>query len=436
MPHKDPLHGARIVLGVCGSIASYKAVDIASKLTQAGALVDAILTGAAQQFVTPLTFRGLTMRPVVTGMFDAQSDLAEEHVALARSASAMLIAPASATTIARLAHGIADDMVALTALATTAPVLVAPAMDAQMWAHPATQANVSLLRERGVIFVGPAEGRLASGHTGSGRLVETEVILGALRQALSAAGDLAGRRIVVSAGGTQEPIDPVRFVGNRSSGKMGFAIAEAARDRGAQVTLVCGPVALATPYSVTRIDVRTTAEMAAAVRQATDGCDALIMAAAPADFRAASQSDQKIKRTGASLSIDLVPNEDIIAGLKGGFVKVGFAAETEKVIANAHAKVASKGLDLIAANDVTAPQAGFAHDTNLVTLIGADGTVEELPLLTKYEVGHRILDRVVTILRTARLRVAHRSERNDITNRTAPLRCECIRRPTAGQGLI
>lgn len=398
MPHQDPLHGACIVLGVCGSIASYKAADIASTLTQAGAEVDVIMTDSARQFVAPLTFRGVTGRPVFTDMFDPNSPLAEEHVALARSASAMIIAPATATTLARLAHGMADNMVALTALATTAPVLVAPAMDAQMWAHPATRANVDVLRERGVTFVGPAEGRLASGHTGPGRLVETDAILGALRQALSANGDLAGRRIVVSAGGTQEPIDPVRFVGNRSSGKMGFAIAEAARDRGAQVTLVTGPVALATPYGVTRIDVRTTADMAAAVRHATDGCDALIMAAAPADFRAASQSDQKIKRTGASLNIDLVPNEDIIAGLKGNFVKVGFAAETEKVVANAHAKVASKGLDLIAANDVTAPQAGFAHDTNLVTLIGADGTVDGLPLLTKYEVGHRILDRVAAIL--------------------------------------
>ena len=398
MPHDDPLHGARIVLGVCGSIASYKAADIASKLTQAGAEVDVVLTDSAQKFVAPLTFRALTGRPVFTDMYDPQSPLAEEHVALARGASAMLIAPASATTLARLAHGMADNMVALTALATTAPVLVAPAMDAQMWAHPATQANVALLRGRGVNFVGPAEGRLASGHMGLGRLVETDVVLGALRQTLGAAGDLAGRRIVVSAGGTHEPLDPVRFIGNRSSGKMGFAIAEAARDRGAQVTLVCGPVALATPYGVSRIDVRTTDDMASAIGHATHGCDALIMAAAPADFRPAAVADQKIKRTGASLSIELLPNADIIGGLNGSFVKVGFAAETEQVTANASGKIAKKGLDLIVANDVTAPQAGFGHDTNRVTLIGADGTIDELPLLTKYEVGHRILDRVVAIL--------------------------------------
>lgn len=398
MPHDDPLHGARIVLGVCGSIASYKAADIASKLTQAGADVDVVLTDSAQKFVAPLTFRALTGRPVFTDMYDPQSPLAEEHVALARAASAMLIAPASATTLARLAHGMADNMVALTALATTAPVLVAPAMDAQMWAHAATQANVALLRGRGVIFVGPAEGRLASGHMGLGRLVETDVVLGALRQTLGANGDLAGRRVVVSAGGTHEPLDPVRFIGNRSSGKMGFALAEAARDRGAQVTLVCGPVALATPYGVSRIDVRTTDDMASAIGHATNGCDALIMAAAPADFRPAAVADQKIKRTGASLSLELVPNADIIGGLQGGFVKVGFAAETEQVNANASGKIAKKGLDLIAANDVTAPQAGFGHDTNRVTLIGADGRIDELPLLSKYDVGHRILDRVVAIL--------------------------------------
>jgi phosphopantothenoylcysteine decarboxylase/phosphopantothenate--cysteine ligase len=398
MAETGPLAGKRIVLGVCGSIASYKAVDAASKLTQAGALVDVILTSSARKFVPPLTFRSLTRRPVFSEMFDPESPLAEEHVELARRADAMLIAPASATTIARLAHGMADDMVALTALATTAPVLVAPAMDAQMWEHAATRANAALLRERGVIFVGPAEGRLASGRMGPGRLVETEQLIGAVRQALGAQGDLAGRRIVVSAGGTQEPIDPVRYIGNRSSGKMGFALAEAARDRGAQVTLVCGPVALATPYGTERVDVRTTADMAAVIEQAAAGCDALIMAAAPADFRAAATAEQKIKRTGAALSVELTPNVDIIAGLKGNFIKVGFAAETEQVLVNAHAKIKKKDLDLIAANDVTAQDAGFAADTNLVTLVDRDGVVEELPLLPKYDVAMRILDRVAALL--------------------------------------
>lgn len=392
------LSGKRIVLGVSGSIASYKAADVASKLTQAGALVDVILTQPAQQFVGALTFRSLTGRPVFTDMYDPQSPLAEEHVELARAADALVIAPASATTIARLAHGLADDMVALTALATRAPIILAPAMDNQMWEHAATRSNVETLRTRGAVFAGPDDGRLASGRTGGGRLVDTDTLLGVLRQTLGAHGDLAGRRIVVSAGGTQEPIDPVRYVGNRSSGKMGFAIAEAARDRGARVTLVCGPVALATPYGVERIDVRTTGEMAYAVGCAVRDCDALIMAAAPADFRPAAVASSKIKRTGERLSIELVPNDDIIAGLPRGYIKVGFAAETDDVIENARTKIARKGLDLIVANDVTAPGAGFAHETNRVTLIDAAGTSEALPLLSKYDVGVRILDRVVALL--------------------------------------
>jgi phosphopantothenoylcysteine decarboxylase/phosphopantothenate--cysteine ligase len=393
------LRDRRIVLGVTGSIACYKAADLASKLTQAGALVDVILTDAAQKFISPLTFRSVTGRAVFTDMYDPQTELAEEHVALARAADALVIAPASATTIARLAYGMADDMVALTALATTAPVLVAPAMDAQMWAHPATKSNVDTIRQRGVRIVGPAEGRLASGHTGLGRLVETETIIGALRQALGAAGDLAGRKIVVTAGGTREPIDPVRYIGNRSSGKMGFALAEAARDRGADVTLVSGPVSLGTPYGVERIDVTTTAEMAEAVRCAARDCDAVIMAAAPADFRAANSADQKIKRTGASLTVELEPNDDIIAGLSGPFVKVGFAAETQDLLENARDKIARKGLDLIAANDVTAEDAGFATETNRITLIDSSGAIEELPLLSKYDVAQRILDRVAARLK-------------------------------------
>jgi phosphopantothenoylcysteine decarboxylase/phosphopantothenate--cysteine ligase len=397
------LEGRRIVLGVCGSIASYKAADVASKLTQAGALVDVILTDAAQQFVSPLTFRSLTLREVFTNMFDVQSSAAEQHVELARAADAILIAPASATTIARLAHGLADDMLALTVLATTAPVIVAPAMDGQMWEHAATRANVETLRKRGVAFVGPEQGRLASGRMGQGRLADTETIIGALRQTLGRRGDLAGRRIIVSAGGTQEPIDPVRFVGNRSSGKMGFAIAEAARDRGADVTIVTGPVALPTPTGVRRIDVTTTAEMASAMRQTTAECHALIMAAAPADFRPANPADQKIKRTAEGIAVDLVPNEDIIAGLHGDFIKVGFAAETQDVLQNAHAKIAKKRLDLIAANDVTATDAGFSTDTNRVSLIAADGSVETLPLLSKYDVGNRILDRVVQLLQERQL---------------------------------
>ena len=394
----QPLASRRVVLGVTGSIASYKAADLASRLTQQGALVDVILTDAAQQFVSALTFRGLTRRPVYTDMFDPQSDLAEEHVELARAADVVLVAPASATTIARLAHGLADNMLALTALATTAPVVIAPAMDAQMWEHAATRANVATLRGRGVFFVGPDEGRLASGRMGAGRLSSADDIIGAVRVALGAKGALAGRRIVVSAGGTQEPIDPVRYVGNRSSGKMGFAIAEAARDRGAIVTLVTGPSALATPYRVERVDVGTTQEMGMAIAAAARDCDALIMAAAPADFRPAHAAASKIKRTAEGISVDLVPNNDIIAGIEGPRVKVGFAAETNDLVQNARDKIARKRLDLIVANDVTRPAAGFATDTNLVTIIGADGVVDELPLLSKYDVALRILDRVQALL--------------------------------------
>jgi phosphopantothenoylcysteine decarboxylase / phosphopantothenate---cysteine ligase len=393
------LEGKRIVLGVCGSISCYKAADIASKLVQAGAAVDVVLTAAAEQFIAPLTFRALTQRAVYgSNMFDPALPAGETHVELARAADAIVIAPASATTMARLAHGLADDMLSLTVLASTAPLVIAPAMDAQMWEAAATRANAATLRARGATIVGPDEGRLASGRTGAGRLAETAAVLGALRQALGARGPLAGRHVVVTAGGTQEPIDPVRYVGNRSSGKMGFAIAEAARDRGAQVTLVTGPSALAAPYGVARVDVTTTAELADALREATRDCAALVMAAAPADFRPADPAAQKIKRTAEGLRIELVPNADVIAGLDGPFIKVGFAAETQDVRENARAKIGRKGLDFIAANDVSAAGAGFGTDTNLVTLIDAEGNVEELPLLSKYEVGERILDRVARLL--------------------------------------
>jgi phosphopantothenoylcysteine decarboxylase/phosphopantothenate--cysteine ligase len=406
------LDGERIVLGVCGSVACYKAGDLASKLTQAGALVDAILTPAAARFITPLAIRSLTRRPVVVDMFDPASELAEEHVELARRADAVLIAPASANMLARLAHGLADEMLSLTVLATAAPVLLAPAMDAQMWANPATQANVARLRERGLAFVGPAEGRLASGRMGQGRLESTENILGALRQLLGRTGDLSGRRVVVSAGGTQEPIDPVRYVGNHSSGKMGYALAEAARDRGAEVTLIATPTALAQPYGVRLLLVRTASEMAAAVLRECRGADALVMAAAVADFRPAEVANQKIKKGATGLTLELERTEDILeavdrAGLE--LVRVGFAAESEELLAHAEEKLARKGLDLIVANDITATDAGFGTDTNRVVLLDPQGGAEALPLLSKYDVAQRIWERVVALLahgRRSRLRTA------------------------------
>ena len=401
------LKDRRIVLGISGSVACYKAADIASKLTQAGALVDAILTPAATRFITPLAIRSLTRRPVVSDMFDPESELAEEHVELARRANAMLIAPASAHMIARLAHGLAGEMVSLTALATAAPVLIAPAMDAQMWSNAATQANVALLRQRGVGFVGPAEGRLASGRLGQGRLESAENILGALRQVLGRDGDLAGRRLVVSAGGTQEPIDPVRYVGNHSSGKMGYAIAEAARDRGAAVTLIATPAALALPYGIRLVPVKTAREMCDAVLRECSGADAIIMAAAVADFRPVDVAEQKIKKGPAGLTLELERTEDILEAVSRArfdLVRVGFAAESEDLIAHAAEKLERKGLDLIAANDITAADAGFGTDTNRVVLLDAEGGADALPLLSKYDVGHRLLDRVSDLLAQGRRR--------------------------------
>ena len=394
-----PLGGRRIVLGVTGSISAYKAADLCSKLRQAGADVEVIMTAAAARFITPLTFQSLTGHAVVSDMFAAAE--AEAHVEVARRAEVLVIAPATADCIASLAHGQTPDMVTLTALATRAPLLVAPAMDSQMWEHPATQANVNLLRARGVTFAGPETGRLASGRTGAGRLAEPAQIAGAVRALLGGIdGDLRGRRIVVSAGPTHESIDPVRFVGNRSTGKMGFAIAEAARDRGASVTLITGPVALETPFAVERVEVTSVAQMLAALETATARSDAVVMAAAPADFRPAQPAAQKIKKTPGddTLTLALTKNPDIIASLPGGGVRVGFAAETHNLAEYAKQKLTAKRLDMIVANDVTAAGSGFGTETNEVTFFHADGRTEELPLQSKYAVGQAILDRVLALL--------------------------------------
>lgn len=394
-PRELPLQGRHIVLGVTGSISCFKAADLASKLRQAGAAVEVVMTAAAAEFITPLTFKSLTGREVVVDMFAAAET--EAHIEVARRADALVIAPATANCIANLAHGQTPDMVTLTALATTAPILVAPAMDNQMWGHPATHENVATLQERGIAFVGPMEGRLATGRVGAGRLAEVPQILGALRALLGQrTGDLNGRHIVVSAGGTQEPIDPVRYVGNRSSGKMGFAIAEAARDRGAHVTVVAGPVALETPWAIRRIDVATVEEMLVALEQVTADSDAVIMAAAPADFRPANAADHKLKKSEGydGLVVEMEKNPDIIASLPGGGVRVGFAAETRNLSEYARQKLPQKRLHLIVANDVGAAGSGFGTDTNQVTIFHDDGRSEELPLLSKYAVAHAILDRV------------------------------------------
>ena len=396
----DPLADSNIALGVTGSIACYKAVDLASKLTQAGAKVDVIMTPDACKFLAPLTFQSITHRPVVTDVFDPQSELSIDHVAVAERADAVIVAPATANTIAKIAHGFADDALTTTILATQAPLIIAPAMDAHMFDNAATQHNISVLRERGCVIAGPASGRLASGLVGKGRLLETPELLGCLRQTLGRSGDLSGRKIVVSAGGTQEPIDPVRVIANHSSGKMGFAVAEAARDRGATVSLVSAPTALPDPYGVKVVRVRAALEMMDALHKECSDADALVMAAAVADWRPSNFADQKVKK-GASdnWELDLVKNPDIIAGLSyEQLVKVGFAAESEDLLVNAESKLMSKGLHLIAANDITAADSGFGVDTNRVVLLDREGSKETLPLMSKYDVGCAILDRVVGYL--------------------------------------
>ena len=397
----DPLANSRIALGVTGSIACYKAVDLASKLNQAGALVDVIMTREACKFLTPLTFQSITHRAVVTDVFDPQSELSIDHVAIAERADAVIVAPATANTIAKIAHGFADDALTTTILATRAPLIIAPAMDAHMYDNAATQQNLSILRSRGAVIAGPASGRLASGLIGKGRLLETPDLLGCLRRTLGRSGDLAGYKIVVSAGGTQEAIDPVRVIANHSSGKMGFAVAEAARDRGAFVSIVSAPTALSDPFGINVVRVQSALQMKDALRSECSDADALVMAAAVADWRPSSASEQKVKKgTSDTWEVELTKNPDIVAGIVGErLVKIGFAAESEDLLANAESKLLSKGLHLIAANDITAEDSGFGVDTNRVVLLDREGGHEELPLMSKYDVGCAILDKMMAYLR-------------------------------------
>ena len=393
------LSGKKILLGVSGSIAACKAADLASRLTQAGARVDAILTAAATRFVSPLTFQSLTGRPAPVDLWSDEAHVL--HVGLADGADLLVVAPATADILAKLAHGLADDLLTVTALAARCPLLVAPAMDAGMFEHPAVQANLKTLRERGATVIGPASGRMASGLEGLGRMLEPEEILGHVRLAAGRNGPLAGRRVVVTAGGTQEPIDPVRVIANRSSGKQGFAVAQAALDRGAAVTLVAAPCSLTTPVGASRIDVATAQEMADAVLESCAGADALVMAAAVADFRPARPAARKLKKDAGPPAVELEPTTDILGVVTAARARpacvVGFAAETGDLLANARRKLKEKRLSLIVANDVTQPGAGFGSGSNRVTLIDASGA-EELPLLSKAEVAGRILDRVQALL--------------------------------------
>ena len=352
--------------------------------------------------MAPLSFRALTGRAAVIDMFDASSEFNITHISLAGAANVVVIAPATANIIAKLAAGIADDVLSCTVLATTAPVVIAPAMDVNMYENPVTQENVSKLKERGFIFVGPRFGKLASGKEGLGRLANTEEIIGVISQVLGRSGYVPGsfadRHAVVTAGSTQEFIDPVRIISNRSSGKMGYALAEAVRDRGAKVTLITGPTLLTKPVGVEVIDVCTAEEMFQAVKNAVPRADVLIMAAAVADYRPKSTAKEKIKKKGTGLTLELERTTDILSEVKGDFIKVGFAAESENLVGNATQKLQQKGLDLIVANDITAKDSGFGADSNQVTIIDREGKVDSLPLLPKREVAEKILDKVAAIL--------------------------------------
>jgi phosphopantothenoylcysteine decarboxylase/phosphopantothenate--cysteine ligase len=387
-----------IILGVTGGIAAYKAADLASKLTQSGANVRVVMTWEATELVKPMTFQALTGNPVVTEMFEPAPLSAITHISLADEADVVAIVPATANIIAKIASGIADDMLTCVVLATKAPVVISPAMHNNMYVNPITQENIAKLKARGFTIIPAVQGRLASGALGYGRLPEITEIMGIIQQTLGRNGDLAGKRIVVTAGGTQEAIDPVRYIGNYSSGKMGYAIAEAARDRGAQVTLITTPTALTPVASVETIKVQSAKQMKDAVVKATAKADALIMAAAVADYMPKTTAAQKIKKGDGGLTLELVKTPDIISEVKGKFLKIGFAAETQDLIANAKKKLESKALDMIVANDVTSEGSGFGTDTNKVIIINKDGKQEDLPLMNKREVADKILDRVIKLL--------------------------------------
>ena len=392
------LEGRRVVLGVTGGIAAYKAAQLTSLLLKEGAQVRVVMTKNACEFIQPLTFETYTNNRVYVDSFDHKFEI--EHVALAKWAELFLVAPATANCMAKMACGIADDLLSTTALAMTCPVLIAPAMNTAMWKNAATQANRCTLEKRGILFCGPASGRLACGDDDVGRMSEPKEILEAAVEALSPRHDLEGLSVLVTAGPTVERIDPVRYITNRSTGKMGYAVAEAARDRGADVTLVSGPVQLPAPNGVKLVSVQSSAELCKAVLQAGTQMDVVIQAAAPADFTPARVSDKKIKKDGEGLTLELVPTTDIAKALgatkRPGQTLVIFAAETNDVEANARGKLDKKNADLVVANDVTRPGAGFGVDTNCVTLISRTDR-RELPMMSKREVGDAILDRILEL---------------------------------------
>jgi len=390
------LTGKKIILGVTGSIAAYKAVFLLRRLNEHGADVTVVMTASAQRFVTPLTFQVLSKQPVCTDLFEPKKEIL--HLILAEAADLILVAPATAHFIARSAHGMADDLLTALLLATTAPIILAPAMDGNMWGHPMVQQNLARLREVGARIVEPEVGPLASGKEGEGRLAAEERIMASVFDCLAKERDLAKEVVLVTAGPTQEPIDPIRFLSNRSSGKMGYAVAEAARDRGARVILVSGPTALSKPVGIELTEVRTAAEMAGAVKKFFPEVTVLIMTAAVADFRPQEVGTQKRKKGGMPQTMGLEKTPDILTEVsrnKGNRLVIGFAAETHDLINQAKAKLREKNLDLIVANDVTMEGAGFEVDTNIVTLLDRSGQMVNLPKLSKREVAQKILDYVV-----------------------------------------
>ena len=395
------LTGREIVLGVTGGIAAYKSVEIVSRLRHLGASVHVIMTKNAAEFVTPLTFQTLSANQVVTNTFDAPEYWNVEHVALAKLAEVFVIAPATANILAKMANGIADDMLSTTVLATKAPILVAPAMNTGMWMAEATKQNVKTLKERGVRMIGPENGILACGDEGTGRMSEPETIVEEIRRILTQKQDFAGKKVLVTAGATRERLDPVRFITNDSSGKMGFAIAEAARNRGAEVTVIHGSVTAEIPAGVRVIPVESARDLYDAMMKEAPEQDVIIQAAAVSDYRPAEQKNKKIKKaSGENLILELTENPDIARAVgekkKPGQTLVGFAAETDNVQKNAKSKLTKKNLEMIVANDVTKPGAGFNVDTNIAALITADG-IEEQPLQTKRQLAEKILDRILEI---------------------------------------
>ena len=402
MAETNILDNKRIVLGVTGSIACYKSIDLASKLTQAGAEVDVILTRSAQEFISALTFRSLTHRRVITDLFDEESEDPVEHIALAKKADILVVAPATANVLAKMKYGFADDALTATILATNSPILVAPAMESNMWQNDATQENIATLIKRGIKFIGPAEGHLASGGSGQGRLESIDTIMNGISNILEQTTDLKEKHIIISAGGTQEPIDAVRVITNRSSGKQGYALASAAVSRGARVTLITAPTSLPDPPGAKVVHINTAREMLKGVTAAIkDAGDALIMAAAVADWESDKQSKVKLKKIAGenTMSLSLKQTPDILKAVSTEkIIKIGFAAETENLINNATEKLNEKDLDMIIANDESSTDSGFSVDNNRVVILDKKGTQTELPLLTKLEVADHIMDRLSELL--------------------------------------